>query len=175
MRRVASEPLAGSADAPSAPAESLTERAVTYGEARDYQFRYAAAGEATPFAEVWFADSPGLPIRDSRTCKAYVERATNRLLLVNDAGSDLLAGTIGQREVLANGQCAIDLTSVRVTADPSRLTVAMAVKFRTDYTPAAVYTQWVDAMGTSSGWAEAKSPVDTVCVNLCEGVVAASH
>jgi subtilisin family serine protease len=146
-----------SANAPAAATEPpLT---VVFGPPRTLTLMIASDDRSVTFAEVWFRNPGPVPLHDDHTCKAYVERATNTLLLVNDAGTDLLAKKIGTDDELANGQCAIDASSLRLSADSRGLTLTMSVRFSRNYdSNVATFTESIDANGVSSGWVEQRTP-----------------
>jgi subtilisin family serine protease len=156
-------PSASAAPAPSpapvpADAADATVNAV-FGRPRTLTLEVASGEHPVSFAEVWFRKSGPVPERDDHSCKAYVERATNTLLLVNDAGTELLSKPIGSDGELANGQCAIDASSLKLSTDSRGLLLTMSVRFNREYASnVTVFTESVDADGISSGWVEQETP-----------------
>ena len=142
-------PSATSSDVETVTAPSANGEPPKYSDAASYTLRYHGAG--ITYTEAWFKTGDQA-FSAIGSCIVYIERATNTALLVNDAGNDLVRGTLGREGSLSNRQCSVDLPSMRVAVTGDGFVVTMVVRLSRDYAVSGVYRQTVDATGMSSGW-----------------------
>jgi hypothetical protein len=83
----------------------------------------------------------------------YHERATNRVYLLNDAGTAWNSKMLGSGSILEGSSCAINLGSSSVSASGSRLTLNLAVTFTPAFGGEKTIRMFANAAGgLSSGW-----------------------
>jgi hypothetical protein len=84
---------------------------------------------------------------------AYHERATNRVYLINDAGTAWSSQVLGSNTVLRNSYCAINLASSSVSISGSTLTLNLSMTFRSTFNGGKTIRMFANAAGgLSSGW-----------------------
>jgi len=122
------------------------------GPRQTFTLTYAdtfGAGDLTQ-GWVWFTQSFGGSSANS--CLAYYERSTNRLALLNDAGTAWSFATLGSATPLQNSRCALSPSTSTATVNSTSLAVNLTVTFLAPY--AGTKQIWVyGTNGTqSSGW-----------------------
>jgi hypothetical protein len=132
------------------------------GSSRTFALRYSDSRGATKLVTewVWFSGGPG-------ACMAYHERATNRVYLLNDAGTAWSSQTLGSG-TLQNSFCSIALGSSSVSLSGEILSLKLAVTFKAAFAGTKDILMYASASGgVSSGWRDAGNwtvPTSTVTV-----------
>jgi hypothetical protein len=95
---------------------------------------------------VWFSGGSG-------ACMAYHERATNRVYLLNDAGTAWLSQALSSGGTLQNSYCSIALGSSSASVSGSVLTLNLAITFRSPFAGTKNIMMFASgADDLSSGW-----------------------
>ena len=123
------------------------------GPSQTFALRYSDSAGSTNLAAtlVWFTAS--LQGGAANTCLAYYEPATDRVYLLDDAGSMWSGEQRGSAVILQNSQCAIHLAATTVTAGGNTLTLNLPVTFKSTF----VKIKWiamyaVNYSGANSNW-----------------------
>ena len=83
---------------------------------------------------------------------AYHERATNRVYLLNDAGTAWNSQALGSG-TLQNNSCALNLGSSSVSVNGSVLTLNLAITFKSTFRGTKDIMMFANAAGQlASGW-----------------------
>jgi len=86
------------------------------------------------------------------SCLVYYERFTNRLLLLNDAGTVWQPATLGNAATLENGQCSIAVGNSAALLAGDLLTLQLAITFKPVFAgPKNIY-MYTQATSGVSGW-----------------------
>ncbi len=102
-------------------------------------------------AWVWFNDS--LSSSAAGSCLAYYERPTNRLFLLNDAGTSWTSAILGSVITLENSQCAIATASASIQLAGNQLTLNLPVTFKSAFAGLThTYLFASNLSGMNSGW-----------------------
>jgi len=121
------------------------------GSTRLFALQYADSRGSNYLATtwVWFNQSFA---GGANSCMVYYERATRRVYLLNNAGTDWLSGALGSG-TLENSQCAIALGSSSVALSGTTLTLNLAMTFKSVFGGAKNTYMFANASGgLSSGW-----------------------
>ena len=119
------------------------------GAAQTFALRYSDNAGVADLATTWVWFTTTLPSVTANSCLAYYEPATERLYLVNDAGSTWLWGLRGSAGTLQNSQCAINLAATTVTAGGNTLTLNLRVTFKAAFAG----SKWIFMYAAGSGGA----------------------
>ena len=118
------------------------------GSGRTFTLRYSDSRGASNLTSewIWFAGGTGV-------CTAYHERATNRVYLINDAGTAWSYNVLGTNSVLRNSYCAVNLASSSVSISGSVLTLNLSMTFRSTFNGGKTIRMFANAAGgLYSGW-----------------------
>jgi hypothetical protein len=118
------------------------------GSGKTFTLRFSDSRGASNLTSewIWFAGGTG-------ACMAYHERATNRVYLINDAGTAWSSQVLGSNTVLRNSYCAINLASSSVSISGSTLTLNLSMTFRSTFNGGKAIRMFANAAGgLSSGW-----------------------
>ena len=145
------------------------------GPSQTFALQYSdPAGSANLAATlVWFTAS--LPASAANTCLAYYETATDRVYLLNDAGSTWSWGQRGSAAILQNSRCAIHLAATTVTAGGNTLTLNLRVTFKSAFAGfkwIAMYA--ANYSGANSDWQIRGTWTGTVSVVTADAATPAS-
>ncbi len=141
------------------------------GVRRDFTLEYGdtAGGADLATVWVWFTPSASSTASAANTCMAYYERATNKLFLLNDAGTAFGTGAaLGSGATLQNSQCALDPADSMATVSGNTLTLDLATVFKGSPGVRNIFMYAASTTGTNSGWQNRGSwtvPVVTVTVD----------
>jgi hypothetical protein len=117
------------------------------GRTQTFVLQYSDSRGATNLVSewVWFSGGTGL-------CMVYHERSTNRLYLLNDAGTAWISQSLGSG-TLQNNSCAIALGSTSASTNGGILTLNLAMTFKSTFTGTKTIQMFANAAGAlSSGW-----------------------
>jgi len=118
------------------------------GSAQTFTLAYSDSRGASNLISEWVWFSGG-----TATCMVYHERATNRVYLLNDAGTAWTSKMLGSGSILQGSSCAINLGSSSVSASGSGLTLNLAVAFTPTFSGEKTIRTFANAAGgLSSGW-----------------------
>jgi hypothetical protein len=117
------------------------------GRIQTFVLQYSDSRGATNLVSewVWFRGETGL-------CMVYHERSTNRVYLLNDAGTAWLSQSLGSG-TLQNNSCSIALGSSSASTSGGMLTLNLAMTFKSTFTGTKTIQMFANAAGAlSSGW-----------------------
>jgi len=118
------------------------------GSAQTFTLAYSDSRGASNLISEWVWFSGG-----TATCMVYHERATNRVYLLNDAGTAWDSKMLGSASILQGSSCAINLGSSSASASGSVLTLNLAIAFTPAFSGEKTIRMFANAAGgLSSGW-----------------------
>ena len=118
------------------------------GSAQTFTLAYSDSRGASNLISEWVWFSGG-----TATCMVYHERATNRVYLLNDAGTAWTSKMLGSASILQGSSCAINLGSSSASASGSVLTLNLAIAFTPAFSGEKTIRMFANAAGgLSSGW-----------------------
>ena len=118
-----------------------------------FALEYADSMGATELSAVWvWFTSNFNTVSSANSCIAYYARATNQILLINDAGTAYTPATPGSAVTLSNSNCSINALTATVTLSGMDLTVNLPVTFAAGF--AGTKSIFMFALGSTanSGW-----------------------
>jgi hypothetical protein len=87
------------------------------------------------------------------SCLVHYDRPSNRVALLNDAGTQYASGMPGAAGTLMNSRCALALGSTTAVSSGNALTLNLAMTFAPAFAGAKdVYLYGANAAGLNSGW-----------------------
>jgi hypothetical protein len=125
----------------------------TRGAQPRFELAYADSLGATDLSAVWvWFTSNFNTVSSANSCIAYYARATNLILLINDAGTAYSSAAPGAAVTLSNSNCSINASAASVTLSGVDLTLNLPVTFAAGY--AGAKSIWMFAAGpnANSGW-----------------------
>jgi hypothetical protein len=123
------------------------------GAGQIFQLRYSDTAGVADLATTWVWLTPTLPSSTANTCVAYYETATQRMYLLNDAGSQWMWGMLGSASPLQNSQCAINLAALMTTGTSTTLTLSLPVTFKLSFAgPKIIFMYAASYGGANSDW-----------------------
>ena len=124
------------------------------GATQTFALEYGDTAGATDLATAWVWFNATFAPSASNSCMAYYDRRSNRLNLLNDAGTGYSSRAVGSSGTLQNSQCSIAMgSSSTVTVSGTTLTLNLAMTFKTPFAGAKnVYIFAASASGVNSSW-----------------------
>jgi uncharacterized repeat protein (TIGR01451 family) len=123
------------------------------GAQQAFALQYADSLGATDLSTVWvWFTSNFNSVSSANSCIAYYARATNQLLLLNDAGEAYSSATPGAAVTLSNSQCSINMAAASATPSGTNLTVNLPVTFTAAYAGTKSTYMYAAGSGANSGW-----------------------
>ena len=123
------------------------------GATQRFSLHYASTGGAADLGSVWVWFNAAFGSSSAASCLAYYEPATRTLRLINDSGTDWQRATLGTIGTLQNGQCAIDVGTLSVSAVANDLTLDITVRFKPSFAGAKnIYVYAARVVGGNTGW-----------------------
>jgi uncharacterized membrane protein len=139
---------AGSAPAP----VSVTPNGAS-GASQTFALEYADPLGATDLSAVWvWFTSTFNTVSSANSCIAYYARATNQILLINDAGTAYSSATPDSPVTLSNSNCSINAAAASVTLSGTDLTVNLPVTFAAGFAGAKSIFMFALGSSANSGW-----------------------
>jgi uncharacterized membrane protein len=133
-------------------ADSATPNAGS-GATQTFSLQYSDTVGATDLLTTWVWFNATFASTSTSTCLAQYNRASNTLLLLNDASTIWMPGTLGSTSTLQNSQCAINLAGSSVTLSGTTLTLNLATTFKSAYAGAKnIYMYAANGFNVNSGW-----------------------
>jgi uncharacterized repeat protein (TIGR01451 family) len=123
------------------------------GASQTFALQYADTLGATDLsaAWVWFTSNFNT-VSSANSCIAYYARATNQILLINDAGTAYSSATPGSPVTLTNSNCSINAVSATVVPSGNNLTVNLPMTFAAGFAGAKSVFMFALGSGANSGW-----------------------
>jgi uncharacterized membrane protein len=118
-----------------------------------FALQYADTLGATDLSAVWvWFTSNFNTVSSANSCIAYYARATNQILLINDAGTAYSSAAPGSAVTLSNSNCSINAAAASVTPSGMDLTLNLPMMFAAGF--AGTKSVFMFALGSSgnSGW-----------------------
>jgi hypothetical protein len=122
------------------------------GTTQNFALAYSNTNGATGVSTAWVWFNPTLAGSSANSCLAYVNRSTNTLFLINNAGTQWASGTLGSSGMLQNSQCSIALGSSSTATNGNTLTVNLAVTFAPAFAGAKNIYMYGASSSSNSGW-----------------------
>jgi len=133
-------------------ADSATPNSGT-GSTQLFTLQYSDTQGATNLATTWVWFNATLAASSANSCLVQYNRPAQTVMLLNDAGTTWLSGTIGAGTTLQNSQCAIALGSSSASAASTTLTVNLSMTFKPAFGGAKnIYMYAANSGGANSGW-----------------------
>ncbi len=118
---------------------------------------------------VWFTSNFNT-VSSANSCIAYYARATNQILLINDAGTAYSSATPGAAVTLSNSNCSINAAAATVTLSGVDMTVNLPVTFAAGFAGAKSIFMFALGSSANGGW----QPMGTWTVPLSSSPVPVS-
>ncbi len=122
------------------------------GLTQTFTLRYGDTVGATDLSQTWawFAASMASA---ANSCLSYVDRGTNTINLLNDAGTSYSSAALGSGTILQNAQCAISAAGITLTPTGNQMAVTLPVTFKGGYAGAKnIFMFGSGTAGANSGW-----------------------
>jgi uncharacterized membrane protein len=133
-------------------ADSATPSSGT-GASQNFALQYSSTAGFTDLSTlwVWFSETLASPV--SNSCLAYYERTTNRLFLLNDAGTAWSSAVITTGSNLENSRCMIQTASSVISGTGNSLTLSLAMVFKPAFNGSkSIFMYAAGSSGAASGW-----------------------
>jgi hypothetical protein len=111
--------------------------------------------DANGFADIFRANmAVNTTVSSAGGCYMEYTRATNSLVLANDAGSGWVgSGILGAAGTLQNSKCTVNLATSSASSAGNNLTVNVAIAFQAAFSGAKnLYAAALDTLSSFSGW-----------------------
>jgi hypothetical protein len=122
------------------------------GATQTFALRYSdtqgAAGLSTTWA--WFHTS--MTSTSANSCLVYYNRQTNRLNIINDAGTVWSSAALGGSGTLQNSQCAVSLAGSSAVSSGNTLTLNLAMTFAAGFAGTKNVYMFAANSAINSGW-----------------------
>ena len=123
------------------------------GPSQTFALQYSDGPGFDDLATVWVWFNATFAASAANSCLAYYDTATQRINLLNDAGTLWTSGLRGSAGILQNSQCTIQLASTTVAGAAPALTLNLPVVFKSSFAGAkTIFMFAASGGGASSGW-----------------------
>jgi len=123
------------------------------GATQTFALQYSDSAGATDLLTTWVWFNATFASTSTNTCMLQYNRASNTILLLNDASTVWTPGTLGSASTLQNAQCAINLAGSSVTLSGNTLTLNLATTFKSAFAGAKnIYMYAANGFNVNSGW-----------------------
>jgi pimeloyl-ACP methyl ester carboxylesterase len=123
------------------------------GAQQTFALHYADTLGATDLSAVWvWFTSNFNTVSSANSCIAYYARATNQILLINDAGTAYTPATPGSAVTLSNSNCSINAVAATVTLSGVDLTLNLPMTFAAGFAGAKSVFMFALGSSANSGW-----------------------
>jgi hypothetical protein len=140
------------------PGVTVTAETVTpnsgSGSWETFALQYSDTLGAADLATTWVWFNATFASSAAGSCLVYYEQATNRLRLINDAGTGWLAAALGSGGMLQNSRCAIAMGAATATPSGNTVTLHLPIAFDTPTFsgPKNIYMYAASRGGANSAW-----------------------
>jgi hypothetical protein len=138
--------------APGAPTADAVTPDSGSGNTRVFALAYSSESGTAALTSTWVWFNETLASSAAASCLAYYEPSSDRLYLLDDAGTLWLNAVMGTATTLDNSQCTIDVAASSAASNGNTLTLSLAMTFRPGFAGLKnIYAYAASGDGTS-GW-----------------------